>query len=261
MKYVIDTHLHIYPFYSLNRALTCLVDNLDSHDSDAIKVGCLTERHDCDVYNSLADNPAQELQETFDIQPSDSGNSLKITSRSTAKTVFLLPGQQIITRENLEVLSLNNPARVREGLPAMETVNEVIASGGIPVVAFGFGKWLGKRGKIVSQLIDQFGPGELALGDTTMRPYGWGTPVAFRRARKKGMRILHGSDPLPFAGEEIRPASYASVVSLQGDNPELAMKSILVCEPDPQPAGKRNTPFEVVQRMQNHRRAGKIAGH
>jgi len=260
MNYAIDTHLHIYPFYSLHQALATLMDNLRKHDAQAIKVGCLTERYDCDVYRQLASDPGEAVTSAFDIQPSMSGHSLKITSRLSGEVLHLLPGQQIITVENLEVLSLNCPTRVEEGLPANQTIRNVLQSGGVPVIAYGFGKWLGKRGKIVNQLIDEFDPGELAIGDTTMRPYGWGTPVAFRRARQKGMKILHGSDPLPFGGEEIRPASYITRISLDDDDPELAMKTILASKSTPVPAGRRNTPIQVAQRMQNHRKTGKIAG-
>ena len=256
MKYIIDTHLHIYPFYSIRKALDSLISNLHSADPLPTKVGCLTERYDCDVFNQLADSPSADVTDAFSIN--NEGNYLHITNKETGRNVYLLPGQQIITSENLEVLSLNCPKRVKEGSGAQQTVDNVLAQGGIPVIAFGFGKWLGKRGVIVEKLIEEFDPDQIAMGDTTMRPYGWATPKVFRKAKNKGIKILCGSDPLPFKGEESRPGSYGTRMDLSGDHPVEAISGILRQNATQDSIGKRNSLFEVAMRMQNHRKAGKI---
>jgi hypothetical protein len=256
MKYIIDTHLHIYPFYSIHNAIDSLINNLHSADPESTKVGCLTERYDCDVFNQLADAPSADVTDAFSII--NTGNCLHITHKETAKNVYILPGQQIITSENLEVLSLNCPQRVKEGNSALQTIESVLAQGGIPVIAFGFGKWLGKRGAIVEKLIEGFGPEQIAMGDTTMRPYGWTTPKVFRKAENKGIKILCGSDPLPFKGEESRPGSYGTRLDLNGDDPVQAISGILGKNTIQDTIGKRNNLFEVAMRMQNHRKAGKI---
>ena len=256
MKYIVDTHLHIYPFYSINRALESLINNLHNAAPDSIKVGCLTERYDCDVFNQLLESPPVDVTDTFVI--TDSGNCLHIVNKETGKDVHLLPGQQIITSENLEILSLNCSERIKEGNDARQTIESVLSHNGIPVIAFGFGKWLGKRGTIVEQLIDNFDSQQIAMGDTTMRPYGWATPKLFRKAGNKGVKILCGSDPLPFQGEESRPGSYSSHIQLDADNPVDAVSRILEQNTTENQLGKRNTLFEVAMRMQNHRKAGKI---
>ena len=260
MQYVIDTHLHIYPFYSLSNALKTLTHNLYRYNKEAIKVGCLTERFDCNIYQQLQQSKHSEATldslGEFQIIASPSGNSLEIKTTESGQTIHLLPGQQIITAENLEILSLNCSTRVTEGLPAEQTIDKVLSAGGIPVIAFGFGKWLGKRGEIVHQLIERYSAEEICMGDTTMRPYGWTTPSAFRHAQKKGIKVLHGSDPLPFPGEESRPGSYATSASLGEADPDMAVKQLLNPETHPQSVGRRNSVIEVARRMHNHRQHG-----
>jgi hypothetical protein len=256
MKYIIDTHLHIYPFYSISNALHSLINNLHTTDPEATRIGCLTERYDCDVFSQLADSPSKDVTDSFSI--ANEGNCLHIINKETNKDVYLLPGQQIITSENLEVLSLSCLQRVAEGNSARQTIESVLAAGGVPVIAFGFGKWLGKRGEIVLKLIEEFGSKQIAMGDTTMRPYGWMTPKAFHKARRKGIKVLCGSDPLPFRGEESRPGSYGTRMDLIGDHPVEVISGILGSNSAQDAIGKRNSIFEVAIRMQNHRKAGKI---
>jgi len=130
LRLIIDTHVHIYPFYDIGLALNSILENFDRIDSNAVKVACLTERNDCDVFSELATNPPASVAQSFEITRSKSGNSLTIRSRLSEQVLYLLPGQQIITSENLEILSLNCPHRVGEGNTAGQTINEVTASGG-----------------------------------------------------------------------------------------------------------------------------------
>jgi hypothetical protein len=261
LNLIVDTHVHIYPFYAIERALHSILDNFNRIDSQAVKVACLTERYDCDLFNELASNPPKSVTEKFNISVSESGNSLRIQSEKGGEEFYLLPGQQIITAENLEILSLNCPTRVVEGNPAEQTINDVLSCGGIPVVAWGLGKWLSKRGVIVGELIDKFAPDQLAIGDTTMRPYGWLTPLLMKKAENKGYKILFGSDPLPFPGEETRPGSYACKfeVSENSLSPEELIRSILTLDGKIYPVGKRCSIIEVGKRTLNHRNASNAA--
>ncbi len=258
MKFVIDTHLHIYPFHCAGRALESLFSNLSNASPGSIAVGCLTERFDCHIFQELGSTPPADVTDKYTLRSSDRCH--QFTEKGAGAVGYLLPGQQIITSENLEVLSLNCQNRIKEGLSASETIDQILQSNGIPVVAFGFGKWLGKRGKLVNQLLAQYDTTELALGDTTMRPYGWCTTKQFRLAKSKGMKILCGSDPLPFIGEEVRPGSYASEVQSDTDDPVEALHQILQESVSAKPVGRRNSPFLAARRMQNHRNTGTIGG-
>ena len=261
MKIVADTHLHIYPFYDIAAALDTAITRLGAAAPDAIRVGCLTERYDCDVFNQLVNEPPREVTDRFALDPE--ANTLKVQNRQSGDELLLLPGQQVITSENLEILVLNCATRIKEGRNADVTVRDALSVGGVPVIAWGLGKWLGKRGEIVSKLVDTFGPGEITLGDTTMRPWGWPEPAVYGAAARKGIRRLFGSDPLPFGGEEKRPGSYATLLECddQSVSPSDIISGILNREMRISALGRRNTPFEVAGRMYNHRRSRKISGH
>ncbi len=262
MRYVIDTHVHIYPFYDTAAALDSLLDNLGRADPDASRIGCLTERYDCDLYNQLCAQPDAKVSERFDLTPGD--DSLGIRRRGDGATCQLLPGQQVITGENIEILSLACRERVTEGESAPDTVRAILDKGGLPVAAWAPGKWFFERGKVVRALLDQFEPTELALGDTTLRPLGWTTPDIFRDARARGFRTLYGSDPLPYGGEEQRPGSYCSEVTRASGNgltetPSGVVRSLLGGGWDISPAGRRGSLPTVLERLVRNHRAPKPA--
>lgn len=123
--------------------------------------------------------------------------------------LILVAGRQIVARERLEVLALGKDLEMLDGLPLCEVLERVRASGALPVLPWGFGKWWGRRGAVVAETLEQ-GGGELFLGDNGGR-LGL-EPALFRRARKLGIRLLPGSDPLPFARHARLAGSYGFVL-------------------------------------------------
>lgn len=254
MRFKVDTHVHLYPVYRLAQALDALIDNLAAA-ADEVAVGCLTERHDCFVFDQLAAG-ASPLDDRFEVSPPD-GVLLRLRRRADGATCYLVAGQQIITAENIEVLALGMRDRLPDGQDAAATVSAVRAAGAVPVVAWAPGKWFGGRGKVVRDLLRRFQPGDLALGDTTLRPHGWATPFIMRAAHARGFCVLAGSDPLPHAGEECRPGSYHSVI--EADLPLSQLVEQLAHLPPPSIAagGSRGMPWTVAQRLRAHGAAKK----
>lgn len=125
-----------------------------------------------------------------------------------SQPLILLAGRQIVTQEGLEVLALITDDRFEEGLPIEETLQAVIASGGLPVLPWGFGKWIGKRGKVLQQILQVERQTPLFLGDNGGRPTFWQRSPYFNWATAQGMRILPGTDPLPLPSEYQRAGSY-----------------------------------------------------
>ncbi len=262
MQFSVDTHLHIYPFYNVEQALGSVLQNLSGGAEDMVKIACLTERYDCNLYDELASGAGSLFSHQYDIQSGP--DSLVVTDKNGKGQFFLLPGQQIITSENIEILSLSCNKRVEEGQPASDTVRNILSLEGIPVVAWAPGKWFFNRGKIVASLLDQFTPQQLALGDTTLRPLGWGIPGIIKKARQRGFRILYGSDPLPFKGEEIRPGSYSTRIirndqdgEIDPKNPAELVRHILTADLSIKPAGSRGSIFDVLLRLYRNHRAPK----
>ena len=261
MHYIIDTHVHIYPFYDVAASLHALLSNLASAAPGAGRIGCLTERHDCHLFDQLANDAIPGIDGRFEIDPD--GEALRVTCSESGEACHLLPGQQVITGENIEILSLACNQRVVEGQPAPDTVDAILQLGGVPVAAWAPGKWFFHRGKVVRALLEEFAPSQLALGDTTLRPLGWLTPLIFREARARGFRTLYGSDPLPYPGEERRTGSYCTALSdasRTGENPVDVVRSLLAREWSIEPLGRRGGLPTVLDRLYRNNRAAKSAG-
>jgi len=69
------------------------------------------------------------------------------------ETLYVVAGSQIATRERLELLALCTAEEFRDGKPVETVLDEVLQAGGLPVLPWGAGKWLGARGGIVTELL------------------------------------------------------------------------------------------------------------
>ena len=166
------------------------------------------------------------------------------------ESLFLIAGHQIVTVEKLEVLALITTEKVTDGLTLTETIKAIIDNGGIPVLPWGFGKWVGARGKLISQLIGNHNFPYLFLGDNGGRPRFWRTPTYFQLAQKKGLKILPGTDPLPIASQFYRPGSFGFSIPgrLDLENPGKHLKELLLNpEIDLQSYGSLESPWKFFQ--------------
>lgn len=160
--------------------------------------------------------------------------------------IYLVAGRQIVTAEKLEVLALFTEQFYDDGSSLKNTVENVRENGSIPVIPWGAGKWFGKRGRILKRFLDLYHGNDLLLGDNGGRPSFWPTPPFFHFAKSKGIKILPGSDPLPFAPESKKPGGYGC--SFKGAvNPLCPAKSIKKQIVDPEknftPYGRHETAF------------------
>ena len=107
------------------------------------------------------------------------------------------------TREGLEILSLSSTLNLGDRENTIDDViKSVIDSGGIPALNWAPGKWFFSRGKIVKRIIEKYPPKDLVIGDTTLRTSLWPMPKLMAAAQERGFKVIAGSDPLPFDGEE-----------------------------------------------------------
>lgn len=211
MKIVADTHVHIYPCYDLQLFSEMLEHNLKKVGAgQTIRLGFLTERHDCNFFDDIKAGKSDLSSLCGNIQLGQDESSL-IRDNGSGEKCILLPGRQVVTEERIEILALATTAKIPDGMLAVDTVTMILDNGGVPVVAWAPGKWFGVRGDVVRNLLDSFNPARLLIGDSSMRPTIWTEPLIMRDARSRGFRIIAGSDPLPFAGEEKMAGSYCSV--------------------------------------------------
>lgn len=258
MRVFLDSHVHIYPFHDVGASFDAIIANLPCGQNGDFRMACLTERYDCALFEDLLAGRVPGISGRYRAESTESGSVLKLV-RNDDQAFYLVAGQQIVTSENIEILALNMLERVSEGQNAGDTVESVLAAGGLPVVAWAPGKWFGSRGEVVKSLLDRFTPRQIALGDTSLRPLEWPTPFIMRAAEHRGFRVLAGSDPLPFAGEEIRPGCYFSIADTgRGTVMPDAWLTGLLNDPDTRLSPGRRRPgiTTVATRMLRHKRAG-----
>jgi hypothetical protein len=140
-------------------------------------------------------------------EPTSEEDSLRAVN-GVGEGLVLIAGRQIVARERLEVLALGKDLDLADGLPLREVLERVRESGALPVLPWGFGKWWGQRGAVVTETLAM--DGELFLGDNGGRLGP--DPALFRRARKLGIRVLPGSDPLPFSRHAGLAGSYGFIL-------------------------------------------------
>jgi len=207
---IADTHVHFYPSYDAAAALTCANKTLRSlgRPGTIVQAGLfLTERYDCFFYRDLISGRIN--LPGYSITPTSENGAVMLENPAAAISILLVAGRQIVTADGVEILALTTDADIPDRQPTDTTLANIRDAGAIPVLSWAPGKWLGRRGNIIRQLIDQAAQGSLALGDTSLRPMGWPTPALIQRGRAKGIPVLAGSDPLPIAGEESVMGSYA----------------------------------------------------
>ncbi|NOY58957.1 MAG: hypothetical protein GXO75_08500 [Calditrichaeota bacterium] len=248
---ILDGHVHIYPVFNISLALQTALKNfaLCRNDADA-KIWLLTERSDCHFFADLKNTKI----EGYVFQPTLEAESFLVRDAKTdAPLLYILAGRQLIAKENLEICALASTVTVADKeLRAKDLILKVLENNGVPAVNWAPGKWFGDRGKVVRSLLDEFTPENLLISDTTMRPTVWPTPKIMADAMKRGYKVIAGSDPLPFAGEEKYLASYVSTISgdFDADRPANTVRKLLLDQSTPViRCGKRSGPFAFIKRQ------------
>jgi hypothetical protein len=209
-----DTHIHLYECYELPQALAGLADRLGRLATAAggtpetvDRVALLAERKQCAFFRSFHAAGTTRLDGGLELRAGPGPECVTVW-RDGQPLLFLIAGRQIVAAEGLEILALTADVRIPDGLPAQAVLAAVRAAGALPVIGWSPGKWFGARGRLVSALVAAAEPGALLLGDTRIRPWAWPEPGSMRAGRARGLRVIAGSDPLPFAGEERMLGTY-----------------------------------------------------
>jgi hypothetical protein len=234
---LLDSHVHIYDCFDLNQFFNSALRNFQQYAANhhsCIFALLLTESTIESYFEFLSQ--VAKRQANVDLLPSHW--TVAITEEHTAlyayntsgQGIFLLAGSQIITAEKLEVLALFTTQRFVDGRPLATVIQDVVISEGIPVIPWGFGKWMGKRGRTLAHWLAQDTLPLLFLGDNGGRPIFWPEPYLFKRAKQKGLQILPGTDPLPFADEANRAGSFGCLLEGQfnSSRPATSIQQILL---------------------------------
>jgi hypothetical protein len=245
---VVDAHVHLYPFMPVRSMLDAAGRNLLGLDGSASAEGSANR---CGVL-LVADPDGVAGYERLLREPGEGergpwrrghGDDRSVTfEREDGARVTAVRGQQLITREGLEVLGIGCDARLRSGFPLGDMVSRIRAARGWAILAWGAGKWLGRRGRALTSLIEaEAGQPDIVLADNGGRPRAWSRVPQFRTAAERGMRVLAGTDPLPLAGEEQRIGSYAFRIRVHDEDDVAPADSL-------RRALATDTPIEILGR-------------
>ncbi len=244
MYLFVDAHVHLHVCFPLGSFLNAAVRNMRQAAGDlnlpvasSRLILLLTESSGNDAFQRLADYAAGSARTGHDERDSDGrtwtfhqtkeSGGLQ-ARRSDGAELFVAAGRQIVTQENLEVLALMTPSFFQEREPLAQTVQSVHDAGGIPVIPWGFGKWMGRRGRVLEGYVEK-NPGRVWLGDNGGRPMFRSRPALFSVVEQQGGRVLPGSDPLPFASEAHNVASFGFMAEgpFIPEKPLVSLKNML----------------------------------
>ena len=255
MLIVADTHVHLYSCYEPDAVFDNAFRNLDALVEGAAgkpveRALFLVERQGCDFFEKLK-TEALPGSGKYAVESTPEDGAVRVRAKRGAG-LYVFAGRQIATAERLEVLSLTANVAIDDGGTVGDTIKAVLEAGGIPVLPWALGKWLGKREKVVRSVLHEFSPDRLLIGDSAMRPIGWGEPAVMREAAQKGFKIVAGTDPFPFKGQEKVIGQYGIKLTAEFDagKPVSEMRRLLTASGSVLSlAGRRDTPFAVVNRM------------
>lgn len=236
---LVDSHVHIHECFALSDVLDSSLQNFQTaahkaniSSSQYLGVLILTEigKNSCFQKISGHFENGHSLEDSdWTFQKTHESESL-YAHHASGNKVLLLAGHQVVTQENIEVLSIISDQFIDNGMTVLDTIHAIQAAKGIPVLPWGFGKWFGSRGKIIHQLIQARETPPLLLGDNSNRPNFWINPVYLKQARKQAIKILPGTDPLPLVKEASRPGRFGFQIqgTLDLDTPGSSLKDILL---------------------------------
>jgi hypothetical protein len=217
---LVDGHVHFHGCFQRDELLEGALSHF-RRGAEELGLGpepgrclLLADREDEDSFHRLLAGAGPETASRWACERTAEESSLVARRREApdGSAIVLVCGQQIRTSEGLEVLASGGRRRFTGGRPFLETLAEVKNSGLIPIVPWGFGKWMLGRGALVERAIATSSPREIFLGDTSLRLESGPRPRLFAVAEARGIEILPGSDPLPIPAHASKAGSYGFAV-------------------------------------------------
>jgi hypothetical protein len=188
---------------------------------------------------------------------------------SGERELLLVAGRQVATSDGLELLVFGPREGFEDGRPLAEALDRARTRGLVHAVPWGAGKWLFSRGRLLSRLVAAARDPGFCLGDEGGRPVFWRRVRHFEEARRRGIRVLRGTDPLPFPREVSRPGSFGFALTIGLDRLRPARR-LLEALRDPsieiRDYGRLERPLAFVvhqlamQRLKRARRSASEAG-
>ncbi len=168
----------------------------------------LAERTDCHFFDDIIASAKKNGNKEFRFLPTEEKETI-LVEKAGEPILFFLAGRQIVSKEGVEILSLASTLFLKDyETSADNIIKSINDSNGIAALNWAPGKWFFRRGKVIRQLLENQSPENLLICDTSLRTLLWPKPRLMVSAQNQGFKVIAGSDPLPFYGEENYVGSY-----------------------------------------------------
>ncbi len=232
---LVDGHVHIHTCYDLGTLFHSAQQNFCDAASELglgsqfAAILLLTESHNANWFSGLRQKETDKiLVDGWRFQSTMEPESL-IAIGPAGFELTIIAGRQIVTAERLEVLAICTNESFDDGGTIPDVIDSVSAANGIAIVPWGFGKWTGRRKRVINRLMDEFTQRPFHLGDNSGRISVWREPAQFRRAMSRGQQVLRGTDPMPFPGQETRVGRFGFYIDgrISRSRPATSMRGLL----------------------------------
>lgn len=217
---LVDSHVHLYNCFDLESFFNSAFLNFQSEaarngkEDDFSGVVFLTDWANQNWFRHFFEKAKKQKGKTslinagkWQFHNTHENNSLYVQNPE-GDGFYLIAGRKVITGEGLELLALFTQEFFQDGGSLIELVKQIKKKGALPVIPWAPGKWMGRRGKYVKEMIETSDHSDILLCDNGNRPVFWLRPLLFKLAESRGIRIISGSDPLHFPSEVVRVGSY-----------------------------------------------------
>ncbi len=215
---IIDSHIHFYDSWgiSLDQFLSITFNNLVSNVDRSIRNSTLAIA--CILDTSVSSESIIETLNSHNQKPKSEWKVWPIKSEPFAywakkgnDILLIISGTQINTYEGLEVLLIGEVPVIHES-KEISKILKYENSNLLTILPWAVGKWLGKRGKLVTECIKNPRYKNFILGDNGGRPKIWKRVKQFDEAYQKNVILLSGSDPLPVPKGYLNSGGYGNII-------------------------------------------------
>ncbi len=209
MSWIIaDGHVHLHRLHSMEKIIHAAAINFRAAESALALDGptarflFLTESSGATGFEQLTKMMIRhEPLANFSLEQTEESHTIRI-SLNDNRPLYIIAGRQIVTSERLEVLALGYSQDYPDGESVNQVLEKLKEAQSLSVLPWGAGKWLGRRGRIIDEIVRRPQSVPIFLGDNANRPVFWPQPGVFKTAAALKIHNLPGSDPLPFHGQE-----------------------------------------------------------
>lgn len=238
----LDAHVHIYPEYDLDGMFGAFCINGEK----------LAPKADLAMAVML-----REFQPSLEsVLRSDSLKRWRVTDCASGiahvtdgvREITLIASRQIAAAERVEAIGFFGEAPIPDGLPLARSIERLRELGFLPAVAWGLGKWLGAREKVVRDIMASPTRPPL-IADSALRPTFWPKPALYKFGEQNGMRVVYGSDPLPRKADETIAGKYATLLDAAGPSVDAAVRDSLFGSAPTAAVGRRHGLVDTIRRL------------